>query len=442
LKLIQGRLSAVAGACLGLVAGGCTQQPAPVTSAGWGSARQISAVAGLANVALSGNSFACSSPANCTLVYTVSPKRKVFSVSEVHGDWGRPQVFPVQTPGSYACTGPGECVIAANSLRTSQAVVVSQLHGIGGSPQQVPGLATLNRGAYDGISALSCGTAGLCSAAGFYVTGQNSPSHGQFRPFVVSERGGKWLKAQPRPHLAGLSADWSAQITAVSCDPEGTCTAGGSYSLPSRQRQPFVVSERGGVWGPGQAITGVTAPYQDGAIAVISCSRPGNCTAAGSYSNSPEQMFVVSEQDGSWSQARNLSGAAVLGKKLGELAITGLSCAAPGQCALAGYYTSAGDYKYSVRPTVPFIASQVNGRWGAAQAVPGMARLNPGKAVVINSVSCGAPANCAAGGFYTVPGGGHGFLVTETDGHWGQAAQVPGLENLTSGSSAVGIVRC
>ena len=148
---------------------------------------------------------------------------------------------------------------------------------------------------------------------------------------------------------------------------------------------------------------------------------------------------MVSEQDGRWGQSRDLPGAVALGKKLGVLGITGLSCAAPGQCGLAGYYTAAGEDKYSVRPTVPFIASDQNGRWGAAHAVPGLARLHPGKAAVINSVPCGAPGNCAAGGYYTVPGGKRGILVTQTGGGWGQAAQVPGL---TGGNSEVGIVRC
>jgi hypothetical protein len=431
-------LSVVACGCLGLFAGGCTPAATPATKAGWGSARQISAISG--RVAWSRSSLSCTSPANCTLVY--SPKLKAMAVSEVHGDWGRPRVFPVQTPGSYACAAPGECVVAGNSRRTDQAVVVSQVRGVWGSPQQVPGLAGLHRGDYAGINALSCSRAGWCAAAGFYMTDQDSTSHGQYRPFVVSERDGAWLTAQPRPQLADLSIAWSAWISAICCDPEGACTAGGSYSTPSGHRQPFVVSSRDGVWGPGQAIAGVTAPYQDGGIAAISCTAPGNCNAAGTYANSPDRVFVVSEQDGTWGQARDLPGAAVVGKKLGELAMLGLSCAAPGQCAITGYYTSAGEYKYSIRPTMPFIASQVNGRWGKAHAVPGLARLHPGKAVMINSVSCGAPGNCVVGGSYTVPGSAHGFLVTETDGTWGQAAQVPGLADLTSGTSEVGIVHC
>jgi hypothetical protein len=42
-RLTPGRLSAVACACLGLLAGGCTPHTAPAAGAGWGTARQISA---------------------------------------------------------------------------------------------------------------------------------------------------------------------------------------------------------------------------------------------------------------------------------------------------------------------------------------------------------------------------------------------------------------
>jgi hypothetical protein len=45
--------------------------------------------------------------------------------------------------------------------------------------------------------------------------------------------------------------------------------------------------------------------------------------------------------------------------------------------------------------------TETNGTWGTALEVPGTAALNKGKAGRVNSVSCGAPGNCAAGGFYT-----------------------------------------
>ena len=74
--------------------------------------------------------------------------------------------------------------------------------------------------------------------------------------------------------------------------------------------------------------------------------------------------------------------------------------------------------------SVPFVATKVNGTWDAAQQVPRLAALNLGNQGAITSVWCGTPGNCAAGGFYTGPGGskfhsngpGHAFLVTESAG--------------------------
>jgi hypothetical protein len=49
----------------------------------------------------------------------------------------------------------------------------------------------------------------------------------------------------------------------------------------------------------------------------------------------------------------------------------------------------------------------------------------------IFSVSCSAPGNCGAGGFYLDHGfGAHGIVVSEKNGRWGRAIAVPGLAAL------------
>ena len=61
------------------------------------------------------------------------------------------------------------------------------------------------------------------------------------------------------------------------------------------------------------------------------------------------------------------------------------------------------------------MVSQVNGTWGKAEQVPGTAALNKGNAAVINSVSCASAGSCGAGGSYT-DGSGHrqAFVVSRT----------------------------
>ena len=47
------------------------------------------------------------------------------------------------------------------------------------------------------------------------------------------------------------------------------------------------------------------------------------------------------------------------------------------------------------------MVSQKNGVWGRATEVPGLAALNKGGNASISSVSCAPPGRCTAGGSYT-----------------------------------------
>src|SRR5262249_59993012 len=95
--------------------------------------------------------------------------------------------------------------------------------------------------------------------------------------------------------------------------------------------------------------------------------------------------------------------------------------------------------------TTPVAASAATagaaGVWGRAIAVPGLAALNTGRNADVLSVSCAAPGSCAAGGFYQGHGK-HGFVVSESNGRWRQAIEVPGLKALNTGGSQVSEVAC
>ena len=49
-------------------------------------------------------------------------------------------------------------------------------------------------------------------------------------------------------------------------------------------------------------------------------------------------------------------------------------------------------------------------------------------------MSCAAPGECAASGYYTDADGYQGFVVTQTEGVWGNAEPVPGLKDLNVGN--------
>ena len=76
--------------------------------------------------------------------------------------------------------------------------------------------------------------------------------------------------------------------------------------------------------------------------------------------------------------------------------VTSVSCGAAGDCASGGYYyTDGGDHKQA------FVVSETNGTWGNAIEVPGTAALNSFGKAGVTSVSCGAAGDCAAVGSYT-----------------------------------------
>jgi len=164
----------------------------------------------------------------------------------------------------------------------------------------------------------------------------------------------------------------------------------------------------------------------------VSCAAPGNCSAGGVYSDSSGhfQAFVVSEVNGSWGTAEQVPGTAALNQG-GSAGTVSVSCASPGKCAAGGIYTDSSGGGQA------FVVSEVNGTWGTAQQVPGTAALNQGGFAETVSVSCASPVSCGAGGIYIdSSGGGQAFVVSEVNGTWGTAQQVPGTAALNQGGFA------
>ena len=98
-----------------------------------------------------------------------------------------------------------------------------------------------------------------------------------------------------------------------------------------------------------------------------------------------------------------------------------MSCASAGNCSAGGFYTSANGGQKA------FVVSETNGTWGAAEEVPGTGAVNQGNGQT-TSVSCASAGNCSAGGFYPTPKRQAAFAVGETNGVWGTAVQVPGTD--------------
>jgi hypothetical protein len=404
------------------------------------------ATAGLTAVA----ALAAGSPVQASAVQASAVARTSAAVADraasSGGTWGTAREIPGTaalnqggTDGADAqatavsCASAGNCSAGGYYTDTNgdqRAFVVNETNGTWGTAQEVPGIAALSIGAIAQLTSVSCASAGNCSAGGFYT------NHG-LQAFVVNETNGVWGTAEEVPGTAALNQGISAQLSSVSCASAGNCGAGGSYENSSGELQVFVVNETNGVWGTAEEVPGTAALNKNGiaGLSSVSCASAGNCSAGGYYSNRHQEVFVVNEKGGTWGTAKEVPGTAALNKG-GLASLTSVSCGAAGNCSAGGSYRDSSVHDHA------FVVNETNGTWGTAQEVPGTAALNKGGTAQLRSVSCASAGNCSAGGYYAAAPGPQqvyvqqAFAVSETNGTWGTARKVPGTAALNTGGNA------
>jgi hypothetical protein len=353
--------------------------------------------------------------------------------------WGDAQAVPGMAAlskggqasiGSVSCGASGSCVAGGSySDRTgSQAFIVAEKDGTWGRAQEVPGTSALNRDNAASVQSVSCASRGNCSVGGSYTN-----SAGHLEVFVISEKNGKWGRAEEIPGAGALNTRGYANISSISCASAGNCAAGGTYYNRSGI-QAFVVTQKNGRWAKAEQVPGTADPKKghNGGVSWLSCPSPGNCLAVGSYAvghSDRSEPFVDAEHKGIWGAATQLPGAAALNAG-GQSGLYSVSCTSAGNCAAGGsYLNAAGDGE-------ALLTTEHHGVWSTAEEVPGIAALNDGGTSELNSVSCGSPGNCDAGGFYAAGTSVQAFIVIEKNGSWGQAEEVPGTMALNTGMDA------
>jgi hypothetical protein len=251
---------------------------------------------------------------------------------------------------------------------------------------------------------------------------------------VRAVTGGTWGKAEEVPGTAVLNTGGNAAVQSVSCPSKGSCSTGGYYTNAggSPPAQVFVVSEVNGSWGKAEQVPGIAALNTGGGTQInsVSCASAGNCSAGGYYTVSlgDLQAFVVNQVNGTLGKARQVPGTATLNQG-GGAGVNWLSCASAGNCSAGGQYTDSSGVNGQA-----FVVTQTNGTWGKAREVPGTATLNQTGFAVVYSVSCTSAGNCDAGGEYNdSSGNGQAFVVTQANGTWGKAKEVPGTAILNTG---------
>jgi hypothetical protein len=389
----------------------------------------------------------CPSQGNCSAGGEYRPvarstRMTAFVANEVAGTWRTaieaPGIATLNTGGfaqlhTLTCASVGNCAAGGGFREASgafEAYLIDEVAGTWRKAFEVAGIAPLNAGGTASIDTISCPTAGNCSAGGDYTD-----NVGHVQAFVVDEVRGTWGHALEVPGTAALNVDGNALVDSISCPSAGNCLAGGGYKDGSAAFQAFVDSEVNGTWGTAIEVPG-SAALNAGSLAAVSevtCASPGNCSIGGDYRDSSfhRQVFLANEVGGTWHSAFEPLGTGVLNAG-GAAYLYAISC------ATANYCTAGGSYLDQHKGIQSFLVDDVAGKWGRAFEVSGTGALNvQGGGEGISVISCFAPGTCAASGDYQDQRGGSSIYdVSEVDGVWGTAIQVPGSAALNADDSA------
>lgn len=222
-----------------------------------------------------------------------------------------------------------------------------------------------------------------------------------------------------------------AYAAAITCPAAGACVAGGSAQTPPNPSQAFVQIEDAGHWSSAHAVTADISGATGAVTDAVACASVGYCAAGGSYSldNGADIESWVDSETDGVWSTATPIAASL--NTDNESAILGVSCGAPGNCWAIGYYVALP----GVQGT--FVVNEVNGDWGSVLTmnVPG-ARYS-----TLSSLSCTSSTACVALGNANIDGTSHAYVAEEAGGIWSIDAE-PFLEGEEGYGSFAGGVTC
>ncbi len=333
---------------------------------------------------------------------------------------------------AIACTAAGWCTAGGDyqaAGRRIEPIAATQSHGrwSRGVPLALPAGAAAQP--YAQVNGIACRSTGNCVAAGDYEYGKSK----NLQAFIATEYHGTWARAFTPRLPPGASSPESAQLEAVTCARDGFCAAVGSYQDSSGNAQTMVLAKPAG--GPWRQATEIASPANaaanpDAFMTGISCSAPGTCAVVGNYSLSPSRFAAMGavESRGTWHLATEI--AAPRGAIASTFAaITSISCLATGPCL------GVGQYAVSATQSRAMAVTESKGRFAPAvaiTAVPRGASHHPSS--YLQGVSCRASGICfAVGGGRNLAGHSVAMYLVRSDGRW-QAGFLAAPDGATAGA--------
>ncbi|HEX7300567.1 MAG TPA: Ig domain-containing protein [Solirubrobacteraceae bacterium] len=323
---------------------------------------------------------------------------------------------------SVSCGAVGSCAAVGTYTSASgpiKAMVASQVNGIWSAATglSLPGNADATDPAPD-LSWVSCGAAGSCVAVGRYID-----AAGHTRVLVAPQSSGSWSQAAELQLPGDAATDPDARLATVSCPSAGSCATVGSYSV-SGGVKAMVASRSNGTWSSATALTppgdaDTTTPSF--ALGSVACGAAGSCSTGGYYRDTAgaNRAMVASLAGGTWSSATQVALPGNAASSGQDAAVYSVACRAAGSCSAVGYYTdSAGGYR-------GMTLTQTNGSWSAATEIPAPADVITPPFTQLLSIDCGAVGSCATAGSYTdVTNHSRALVASQSNGIWSGAVEL------------------
>ncbi len=244
-----------------------------------------------------------------------------------------------------------------------------------------------------------------------------------FASLGTADAAGTWGNAQDINPYATFGGSGSSQGALVICPQADSCVVLGEY-FTGGVSQGYKIPLVNGVWGAATSIPGLNALNQ------------GNFVNFDTYGCSPQSTCVAVGvyDDGPGSNgflyetggnpAIAIPGLAAL--NVGHnVSIESVSCSSAGNCSIAGSYTNGSSNG------MPFTADEVGGVWQNAQPVAGTSGGGQ-----LHAVSCWADGECVGVGYTYISSVPTAFTVRRTGGTWASATQIPGVATIGAYSDA------
>jgi hypothetical protein len=157
------------------------------------------------------------------------PTTGTFVATGRNGTWSTAVTWPGLSLGQVSCPSAGNCTTAGTSL------AVSQKNGVWGTPQPL-----ISTGTDVAITSLSCWSAGNCAAGGHYIPAPGGRSE-PFVASETNGRWTAPEPVPGITALNKHKSEYNENsVAAVSCPSAGHCTAAGTYTDAKQRILPFV----------------------------------------------------------------------------------------------------------------------------------------------------------------------------------------------------------